>query len=432
MFYEVIEAITKLDRDLIAIVCGNASVTYGALLDGIRDVILDTPESEKQTVDIISGATPVAFIQRVVADLAVGRPVLPILPSTHPSVYSWVFSNLSRAKLEPSILHFTSGSYGVQKIVVRPTGNLLDEAHGVATHLGLRPGSRVMITTPLEHSFGCGLWRAAIYAGATIHVSPLRNLNDRIVQLKSMMMPWRIDFMFGVPYLFRALLRAGGVPTSPQTKCFAGGEVLSEALADQWYSETGIRLQQEYGLGEGGITTLANPETTSMSIGVPIPGVTLKIDNPDAAGVGELVVYRKCPPTRYLFGEAAETFQPDGGIRTGDLGYVRGGEFYLSGRIKSIIIVAGMKLVPREVEDVLCSCPDVDEAVVIGVKDGLTGERPMAFVTKKSNFLDVARVWSTLRSALNPYKVPKRIQILDELPRTASGKVDRNELQSYL
>jgi acyl-CoA synthetase (AMP-forming)/AMP-acid ligase II len=210
-------------------------------------------------------------------------------------------------------------------------------------------------------------------------------------------------------------------------RCFAGGETVSETLIHDWHKCVGIPLYQEYGLGEGGVTTIADWGSKEASLGKPLPSVVLDLINQDSEGVGEIVVYRPHAPTQYLFGESPETFQTDGGIRTGDLAKFVNGQYYFMGRKKSVIVVAGLKVVPLEIEQAITSITG-KEVAVVGWPDPNTGERPVAFIESKDpvNNYDL---FHELRKELEGFKVPKDIRVMEHLPRTMSGKIDRNQLK---
>ncbi len=452
-FYDAITNVTRKDPDRIAIVCGDTQITYSDLAMKINDSVGKMMRHGVTSNDIVAVnvQTPIEFIRDMVASMLVGCRIFPVLPSMGLTSYERIISELdphavidkegirsrhpftiSRLCGESEILSLTSGSCGSQKIVVRPMGNLVDEAESVANHLGLGAGQRVFAMTPLPHSFGCGLWRASLYAGATLYTVSAHDINSRIVQIRNTLEKG-VDFVFGVPYLYQLLVKRHVKLSIPVTsRCFAGGETLPESVARQWLESTGVELQQEYGLSEGGITTLADNDSPSYSIGVPIPGVALRIINRSENGVGELVVYRRNPPVKYLFEGASDTFLSDGGIRTGDLVETDGCYYYFVSRSKSVIVVAGLKVTPKEVEDAVTGSRNVEDVSVVGVKDDSVGERPVAFVIPVTRPLDVDELRTTLRFKLDSYKVPHRIIEVDEFPRTSSGKVDKNALIATL
>lgn len=456
-FYDIVAYQATIFPARDAIVSGLEHVSYAKLLGRLTNAgsWLAFHGAGPGDVVMIETAEPVALICTIFAGLDLGCQVLPIHPrlsaesrrSIQESVKPLIVVQGDITRYDPGLryfrfrdwipgrmLHLTSGSYGAQKIVSRPLANLLDEGTALASRLDLSPGRRVLAMTPIAHSLGCGVMRATLMSGATLYVPSSEEILPKLGQLHSMM-AYGVDYMFGVPYLFQALIRHWYGVDSPRSKTvgFAGGEPLLNPLADSWHQITGGELLQEYGLGEGGITTLGRPGDDPESIGSPLSGVSVTVEAPDERGVGELIVRRPFAPDHYYWRESPETFLEAGGVRTGDLGKWRNGKLYLVGRIKSVIIVAGMKVVPAEIEAVLRQATGVEEAVVIPMKDEFTGERPIAFVKATSPAAGSAEhLRRIVRDRLESYKVPAVIRFVDEFPRTGSGKVDRVALQAYV
>jgi|ERR1044072_2252983 acyl-CoA synthetase (AMP-forming)/AMP-acid ligase II len=334
---------------------------------------------------------------------------------------------------EGQILHFTSGSFGLKKIVVRPYNNLLDEASSVGATLGITSDDIVLVASPLAHSFGCGMLRTILCAGATLAFSPSINIHSRVIGIRKLLQE-NITIVTGVPYVFELLARGKVIRSRyHSTRFFAGGATLNRALAAKWESLFNSPLRQEYGLGEGGISSFADPSDPPESIGSPIKHVRFVIDNPNSLGVGELVVYRPHPPTRYLFEDSPETFQSDGGIRSGDLAYQdEAKRFFLAGRIKGVINVAGSKVNPNEIESCLMQHANIEEVVVMGVEDSITGEKPAAFVKHRDGSLTEKEYMRFLSSHLSRFKLPDQIIFVNDWPRTESGKIDFKRLKTLL
>lgn len=453
MFYEKIAEVAKDDPKRVAIVCGPQPVTYEELFKAVRDNMYTFMKTGVQERDIVMVdiAHPVSFLEYMIPIMSIGAVALAIPPSIgdqtrkslmepiHPQ-FVLTETEFYNTKMPAShvvnvgdLLHFTSGSSGPSKIVIRPRKNLFDEAYGVSQHLGLTGAERIMVMTPLQHSFGCGVWRACLSAGATLVVPAAFNIAAKLVEIRSLLRELLPNYVFGVPYLYQ-VLGSSKLILWNQTRCFAGGETLFPATSDQWLKSTGVPLQQEYGLGEGGIAVMALPNSPPSVLGRPIPGVRLKVDRPcHNAGVGELVVYRNHAPKAYLLEGPADTFMPDGGIRTGDLVSHEDGEYVFHGRIKSIIVVAGLKVTTQEIEEAIRRQPRVGDVAVIAYPDDITGERPVAFVVPEAGEkVNPIEIRACLKATIDSYKVPKQIKIVNELPRTASGKVDRNALKQHV
>lgn len=339
--------------------------------------------------------------------------------------YEWVENcvTLPHPVKKGDILHFTSGSCGEKKIVIRPKGNL--EAEAISVLDALNPHS-VLLTTPLSHSFTCGIWRATILRGGTIITMPNLPIYERIIATRKLLKTYRPEYLFGVPYIFSLLARQL-VDVSSVTS-FCGGETLTSRTHEVWERVTHTPLRQEYGLGEGGITLL-NTETnySGNHMGKPIPNVKCKLINMED-NVGELVVHREHPPTRYLFEEKDNTFMCDGGIKTGDLIRKVGGKYFFESRLKRVLIRGGLKVTCEEIESAIMDFEGVEDVVVTSeISQAGLGDTIVAHIVLPSNRrFDMQEF---IKTKLNPYKVPHKFRYYPALPRTESGKVDRNALR---
>jgi acyl-CoA synthetase (AMP-forming)/AMP-acid ligase II len=292
---------------------------------------------------------------------------------------------------------------------------------------------RVLCATPVYHSFASGLLLACL-----LTATPCLLL-DRLSPAALLDLACReaATIVAGVPYVFQTLtaLASSEEARPPLRLGVSGGAPLQAETARCFRERFGAPLVQEYGLSEAGIVSLnlACPERTE-SLGTPIPNVSLRIVDPadasrelPAGAVGEVLVQRAFPPTAYLDHpeESRATFT-DHGVRTGDLGCIAPeGHLTLTGRIKSMINVAGAKVAPREVEHVLLCHPAVEEAIVFGVPSPELGEAVAAVVVLNSGSItNESALIAHCRERLSAYKVPATVHILPELPRTASGKPD--------
>ena len=318
------------------------------------------------------------------------------------------------------VAFLTSGSVGTSKIVIRDYDSIYKESNDVARKLNLNINDNILITSPVTHSYGFGMLMAAKLVGAKVFTANSPNIYTRLKEIKNILASEKIDIMTGVPFIFKMLLKSK--PERVAIRNFVGGETVPLPLIKNWENEfNNSHLLQEYGLSEVGIVSFGSIHDIPTSIGTPIPNTKIIIEN------GELIVKRDSAPTKYLKGNSEETFT-NFGIKTGDLGYERNGLFYLTGRKKSLIIVAGLNVVPEEVENVIRYYSKVDEVVVKGENHDLRGEIPVAYITPKlsNNKIKVLKDW--LGDKLESYKIPQKFITMNEFPRTSSGKVDRNGL----
>jgi malonyl-CoA/methylmalonyl-CoA synthetase len=238
--------------------------------------------------------------------------------------------------------------------------------------------------------------------------------------------------MMGVPTFYTRLL-ANPAFTRERARhmrlFISGSAPLLESTFAEFEARTGMRILERYGMSEAVIIT-SNPldgERIPGSVGYPLPGVELRIAGDDDTGVIEIrgpsvfSGYWRMPQ------KTAEEFTADGFFITGDVGrrdpY---GRVWISGRAKDLIISGGYNVYPKEIELVLDELPGVAESAVVGVPHPDFGEGVVAMVIGRG---DEAALIAECRRQLAPYKAPKRIVFVDELPRNAMGKVQKNLLR---
>ncbi|MET0365941.1 MAG: AMP-binding protein, partial [Sphingobium sp.] len=227
---------------------------------------------------------------------------------------------------------------------------------------------------------------------------------------------------------------------------FSGGAPVAPAMRERFREATGVTLRNVYGLTETVAPVIAAPETPlapvdpatgALSIGRAIPGTTIRIIDEDGqpctpGEAGEISVtgpsvvegYWQAPEA------TAEAMRPEG-FRTGDIGVMDAdGWIYLIDRKKDMIVASGFKVWPREVEDVLYEHPAVREAAVVSAPDSYRGETVKAVVSlRPGERLEEGQLIEFCRARLAAYKVPRIVTILDDLPKTATGKILRRELR---
>lgn len=233
---------------------------------------------------------------------------------------------------------------------------------------------------------------------------------------------------------------------SSLTKAYSCGAPVPASLVERFEREVGPYIHNIYGLTETTAPTHAVPygqrapvdeASGALSIGVPMSGNVGRIidergDDVPVGELGEIAVHGPGVVPGYWGRPAATTeAMPDGEMRTGDVGFMDAhGWFYLVDRKKDLIIASGYKVWPREVEDILMSHPAVREAVVVGIPDAYRGETVKAFVSLRTATAAVReQLIDYCKARLANYKYPRVIEIMDDLPKTATGKLLRRELR---
>ncbi len=285
---------------------------------------------------------------------------------------------------------------------------------------------------PISHQHGLSGIHATLIAGsqATIlrHFQPDALLETISNNLASV--------FFAVPAIHRRLLADLGEQAarlSPLRLVTSGSAPLSIDTARRFQEVTGQRIVERYGTTESGLD-VSNPyegDRIPGQVGLPLPGVEISIvdDSGEVAPPGEpgeLVVRGPQVFAGYL-AEARDAFLADW-FRTGDDAVIDPGSGYLSlvGRRKELIITGGMNVYPREVEEAIRQSPDVVDVAVVGVRSERWGEEVVAFVAPET--VDGGAVSAFIEASLAPYKRPKRILAVRELPQSQMGKIDRARL----
>jgi malonyl-CoA/methylmalonyl-CoA synthetase len=242
------------------------------------------------------------------------------------------------------------------------------------------------------------------------------------------------SLFFGVPTMYHRLAvdpRAGEL--ARLRLCVSGSAPLPATLHDDLERVAGIRVLERYGMTET-VMLVSNPyegERRAGTVGFPLPGVDLRLEDGDS---GEIEVRGPNVFSGYWNRPDATnvSFTDDGWFRTGDLGaFDDAGYLRIVGRSKELIITGGFNVYPREVEDVLAQHPAVAEVAVAGRPSTEWGEVVTAYVVPRPDAppleLDDVRDWA--RASLAPFKLPRALVVVDQLPRNALGKVVKGDLR---
>lgn len=341
-------------------------------------------------------------------------------------------------------LQYTGGTTGVAKAAMLSHGNLV--ANVCQAHAWIRPfmreGEECIVTAlPLYHIFAL---TANCLTFLKLGAANLLILNPRdIPGFVKTLAGARFTAITGVNTLFKALLnepRFHRLDFSHLKVALGGGMSVQEPVAQRWLEVTGVPLAQAYGLTETSPAVTINPldrREFSGSIGLPVPSTQLSIRDNDGKELGIGEVGEICVRGPQVMAgywnrpeETAKAFEPDGFLRTGDIGMVDAdGYVYLKDRKKDMILVSGFNVYPSEVEAVAVEHPDIVEAAAVSVPDEHSGEAVKLFVISRNPALTEKEVIDHCRNKLTRYKCPKTVEFRDELPRSNVGKILRRELR---
>ena len=347
-----------------------------------------------------------------------------------------------------AVLQYTSGTTGTPKGAILTHGNLRANAsQGQAWVPGLRLGKETFYgVLPIFHAYGLTLClTVAMSIGAKLVLFPKFDV-DMVLDAARKSPP---TFLPAVPPIYDALTRVSKRRRSGLSHirfAISGAMSLPVATVERWEEASGGLLVEGYGMTEASPLAIGNPMGPSRrpgTVGVPFPSTDIRVvdpENPDVdrheGEAGELLLrgpqifqgYWRRPE------ETAQSLVGDGWLRTGDIVTVSPDGFVtVIDRIKEIIITGGFNVSPSEVEEVLMSHPDVDGAAVVGVRRSSgTEDVSAAVVAREGATIDTDALREYARSRLTAYKVPKSIVVLDELPRSLVGKVQRRQVRDIL
>jgi len=344
---------------------------------------------------------------------------------------------------DPADILFTSGTTGAPKGVVQTHGRTLAVATDWVAMTGLRAGDRYLMVNPYFHMFGlkAGIL-AAVAAGATMLPHPVFDVDDVLGRVAAE----GVTVLPGAPTLYQSILdhpRRGAHDLSSLRVAVTGAADIPVELIKRVRAELPFSVVVTgYGLTEAGTATATGPDddevAVATTVGRPRPGFAVRVA--DAAGaelargeIGEIQLRGASVMTGYLDDpEATGTaFTDDGWFRTGDLGALDDhGRLRVVGRLKDMFIVGGFNVYPAEVENFLLEHEAVAEVAVVGVPDERLGEVGMAFVVRRAGLaVEPADLLAWARERMANYKVPRHVAFVAELPRTATGKVEKAVLR---
>jgi long-chain acyl-CoA synthetase len=356
-----------------------------------------------------------------VTDVLEDEPAIEAMIAEHPRV-----PIDPRLPEETFVYQFSSGSTGRPKRLARTHGQLFAEAESYAW---INSEDRVFCAIPLFHTYGmgCCLVLAVRNGSALVFLDephPFLLARGRALELLERE---RVTVFPGVPFQFRHLADApGDADLSTLRLCFSAGTALPRPAFDAFLDRFGIPVRQLYGCTEAGTLTVnldPDPVATFESVGTPNGAVQVRIED------GEIVVWSPAMTRGYADDPAlnAEVFH-DGWFSTADLGWLDdGGRVHVTGRKKLLIEVAGHKVDPIEVEDVLAIHPKVREAVVVGIPAG-GGEESVKAVIVPVDGCGEREVIEFCQQRLANFKVPRVVEFRDEIPRSPLGKILRKYL----
>lgn len=343
---------------------------------------------------------------------------------------------------DPAALLYTSGTTGRPKGAVLSHRNLASNAEVLQRAWGFRADDVLLHALPLFHTHGLFVaCHCVLQCGASMLLLPKFDVEEVLRHLP------RASVFMGVPTFYVRLLQHQGLDAAAcrRTRLFVSGSApLLPQTFEAFRERTGHRILERYGMTESGMVT-SNPlegQRKVGTVGPPLSGVDLRVVDRDGQELpsGETGAVEFKGPNVFdgywgMPDRQSVDFSTDGYFRSGDLGALDAdGYLTLVGREKDLIISGGLNVYPKEVETLLDRVEGVQESAVIGLPDEDLGERVTAVVVpaRPGDGLDPSAIIAGLKAVLAGYKVPKTLHIVDELPRNAMGKVQKNRLRELV
>ncbi len=353
---------------------------------------------------------------------------------------------VSLAPDDVAFLTYTSGTTGVPKGAMNTHRNVVFTAMVYRDCARFAPGGSVFGIAPLFHITGLIGHVAVSFLSPLTLVLAYRFEPGVVLDA---LVEHRPTYTIGAITAFNALLASPDFTQdhfSSFTSVYSGGAAISPTAEKAFRAATGRQVHNAYGLTETtspmtltpfGADSPVDPTSGALSVGAPAPSTVVRIQDEEGhdlplGEVGEIVAEGPQVVAGY-WGKPDETTAnlPGGALKSGDVGFMNeGGWVFIVDRKKDMINASGYKVWPREVEDVLAEHPAVREAAVVGVPDEKRGETVKAFVSLKAGAsASPDELVAHCKERMAAYKYPRQVVVVDELPKTVTGKILRRELR---
>jgi o-succinylbenzoate---CoA ligase len=365
-------------------------------------------------------------------------PIVEFIGNIEPSEFGTF--NIALELDTPFVVIFTSGTSGQPKGALLTIGNFFYNALGSAYHIGTMPNDRWLCVLPFYHVGGLSIILRCCLYGTCIEI--LSKFDAEI--LNQHLAQYPITLVSLVPTMLYRMLEirtAQQIPQALRLVLLGGASASPELLAKAKFHN--VPIATTYGLSEAtSQVATALPQTVlnkGGTVGKPLMFTKVMIvdelGNPlSTKQYGEICVAGETIMQKYINNaDATQNVLRDGWLRTGDIGYIDDeGDLWVLQRRTDLIVSGGENVYPTEVEAVLRSHPDIEEAVVLGIPDAEWGQKVVsAIVLLPNRKLTIEDIKLFCNDKLARYKQPRQIMIVDELPLTASGKVQRSKVREW-
>ena len=419
--------------------CGAVAVTFSHLLtkDEFRKILFDC----RPKILFTTGSR--------LPDLEYGesnyRPELIITDAGEKSIKRLAekgnpsFETVERDRDDIAAILYTGGTTGTPKGAMLSHENVMAAIVNVAYHERSSENDLALCFLPINHVFGqMHVVNATIFSSGGLVIQPSFNLDMALDAIDR----YKVTKFYAVPTVYIRMLEVSDLKEKIKsvTYCFSAATSMAAEIVREWRARTGLNINECYGMTESSSIVTFNHYHRHVigSVGTPANAVEIQIRDLDGNILeqgerGEICLRAPNIFKGYLNnpGETANAFWGNW-FRSGDIGILdKDGYLFIVDRLKDMVITGGENVYPREVEEILYARPEVSECAVIGLPDREYGERITAFIVlNKGCKLDPADLKQYLKQHLAGYKVPKEYIAVDELPKSAAGKILKKELKN--
>jgi long-chain acyl-CoA synthetase len=339
----------------------------------------------------------------------------------------------------PAAILYTSGTTGRQKGATLSHANVVSNVLAVQRYMRMGPEDRLLVTLPLFH---VAAQNVLMLGGVSAASTLVLERRFDVLRCAEAIERHRVTIVTGVPTIYIALLNAGVRPPGLASVRFykSAAATMPAEIARRWRDTYGQTILEGYGLTETSPAATFNHEYQyrAGSVGTPVEMVDMRVvdeeDRDVMPGTWGEVVFRGPNVMLGYWNRPEDTraAMRGGWFHTGDIGYLdEDGYLYLVDRVKDMINTAGLKIWPREVEEVLYRHPAVRECAVVGMPDPVRGEIARAFVVPQPGAaLADTELDAHCRAHLATYKVPRGYEVVAELPKSPAGKILKRALRA--
>lgn len=340
---------------------------------------------------------------------------------------------------QPALILYTSGTTGFPKGATLSHLNVRSNVAAFNHLCQMKSDDRILLAVPLFHCFGQNaLLNSVLNVGGTLVLQERFDLNET----RELIRQHQVTQLYGVPMMFQLLLASCDKDElGTVSYCFSAAAPLAIQTSEQWLKKFGQPIYEGYGLTETSPFASYNHRNCyrAGSIGMPIDSVEMNVVDVDTGSPvgphepGEITIRGPNVMLGYWNQpDETELAIRNGWFHSGDIGMRdEAGYFYIVDRVKDMISVGGMKVFPAEVERVLRDQPAVQDAAVVGIEEPMLGEQVIGFVVLDSadDAFATEKLAEQIKAELADYKMPRRLLVVDELPRNSSGKVLKTKLR---